>query len=173
MSDRDPSHAACRSSSALDDTYFQCKINFFSGGPIIVLKRNVKRSCWLQTYTFPMKNQQFQQKITISIPNFLGRSGGDKCFPCSVAFVSFKNFASHAAWRGFWAAGVALGELQESSQRTPPKDASKDAPKDSSKGRFQGKCRKHVDKMVLDILIKQTPTLLRFPATNHGHEERP
>ena len=37
---------------------------FFSGGPILALKRNEKRPCWLQTYTFPMKNQQFQKKST-------------------------------------------------------------------------------------------------------------
>ena len=27
--------------------------------------------------------------------------------PCSVAFVLFKKNDSHAAWRSFWAAGVA------------------------------------------------------------------
>ena len=41
----------------------------------------------------------------------LGWSGGAGGRPgalsCSVALVFFKNNASHAAWRSFWAAGVA------------------------------------------------------------------
>ena len=38
------------------------KSNFFSGGPILVLKRNVKRSCGLQTYTFTKNINMFASK---------------------------------------------------------------------------------------------------------------
>ena len=45
----------------------------------------------------------------------LGWSGGAGGRPgalsCSVALVFFKNNASHAAWRSFWAAGVPPGAL--------------------------------------------------------------
>ena len=54
---------------------------------------------------------RFFQKLCFpcSVAWLLGRGGGARRapgeLPCSVAFVSFQNFASHAAWRGFWAAG--------------------------------------------------------------------
>ena len=35
-----------------------------------------------------------------------GAGGRPGALPCSVALVFFKNNASHAAWRSFWAAGV-------------------------------------------------------------------
>ena len=63
-----------------------------------------------------------------------GRRGGARGWPgelpCSVAFVFFKNNASHAAWRSFWAAGVPPSGAQEAPRG--PQEARKgtqDAPK--------------------------------------------
>ena len=89
--------------------------HFFSKSPFFALKRNVKRPCGLQTYIFPMTNQHFSLKIDAfslgGLGVVLGWSGGaggrPGALPCSVALVFFKNNASHAAWRSFWAAGVA------------------------------------------------------------------
>ena len=53
----------------------------------------------------------------------LGSSGGAGGRPgalsCSVALVFFKNNASHAAWRSFWAAGVPPRGAQEAPRRPP------------------------------------------------------
>ena len=40
-----------------------------------------------------------------------GAGGRPGALPCSVALLFFKNNASHAAWRSFWAAGVPPGAL--------------------------------------------------------------
>ena len=42
-----------------------------------------------------------------------GAAGRPGALPCSVALVFFKNNASHAAWRSFWAAGVAPAAGQD------------------------------------------------------------
>ena len=44
-----------------------------------------------------------------------GAGGRPGAFSCSVALVFLKNNASHAAWRSFWAAGVAPAVSQERS----------------------------------------------------------
>ena len=42
-----------------------------------------------------------------------GASGRPGALPCSVALVFLKKNDSHAAWRSFWAAGVAPAAGQE------------------------------------------------------------
>ena len=56
--------------------------HFFMGGPILALKRNVKRPCGLQTYIFPMKNQHFlpprRPKMTQDHPKTTPRPPQDR-----------------------------------------------------------------------------------------------
>ena len=78
------------------------------GRPFLALKRKLKRPCWLQTYTFPMKNQCFHGKIN----NLRSERQG----PQERSHAAWRSeFDSHAAWEWFLGRGVALGEPQESS----------------------------------------------------------
>ena len=63
-----------------------------------------------------------------------GAGGRPGALPCSVALVFFKNNASHAAWRSFWAAGVPPRGAQEAPRR--PQEAPK-GPQDPPKTNHQ------------------------------------
>ena len=72
---------------------------YFRKRPVPALKRNARSACWLQTYTFPMKNQHFRwRNSTFSMAGLvlvLSWSWGGLVAPGAG------QERSHAAWRSF------------------------------------------------------------------------